>query len=208
MIGFVHITKTGGTSIEQYFQKHCSKFIVGMAHDNTEKHFEKRNMTVLTILREPVDRFFSQFYYWRDGSTKGKYIRRSIDINENNRLYRSVGEFINASIDNSYYTNFITNHKMGFTWNVHFFQQKKWLNGKHKNTYIICYNTNLMERTQSALRAMNSICNVSNLPKINPTLHVKENLSYVQFNWLKNKYNPDFDLWNKHCSRNQFFSKI
>ena len=63
MIGFVHITKTGGTSIEQYFQKHCSKLIVGMGHDNTEKHFEERNMTVLTILREPVDRFFSQFYY-------------------------------------------------------------------------------------------------------------------------------------------------
>ena len=51
-----------------------------------------------------------------------------------------------------------------------------------------------MERTQSTLKAMNSICNVSKLPKINPTLRVKENLYYVQFNWLKNKYNADFDL--------------
>ena len=84
-----------------------------------------------------------------------------------------------------------------------FFQQNKWLNEEHKNTYIICYKTNLNKSTQLILKAMSSKCNVGRLPKINTTLYVKKGISYVQINWLKNKYSGDFYRWNKH-----FFSEI
>ena len=81
---FIHPTKTGGTAVSIFFEKHYSKYIEGRYH--IKKCADGENPII--IFREPYDRFNSMFRYWKFGSnrytlSKEKMNERSqYDIND------------------------------------------------------------------------------------------------------------------------------
>ena len=73
---FVHPTKCGGTSVENFLNKYYSKYFYTNVHFNK---CENNNNSIL-IVRDPVDRFKSMYKYWKSGSEifihKNKHIDR------------------------------------------------------------------------------------------------------------------------------------
>lgn len=203
MWAFVHIPKTGGTTLEHYFSKNkCN--ILGHGHENTEQTY-KTYPIVFTVIRDPVQRFFSSFNYWKNGASTGRYQRSEFQKREHNRLYPSVASFIDAHTQNSLIAQSILSSKMGFTWGDHFNPQSKWLNGNHNKTWLICYEDKfLIQNTNKFLKSKNNTCVIPIDSSINPTIrYEKETLNQRQLDWIHQKYKDDIVLWKK-CENRSF----
>src|SRR5210317_580455 len=74
-IGFVHIAKSGGNTIERIIkEKYSSNFLYpswGHAHENSHYPYS------FAIVREPLERFLSSYFYWKHGSKDTTWIRNS-----------------------------------------------------------------------------------------------------------------------------------
>jgi len=196
----IHIPKTGATGLEKDTMK-CG--IHGGGHKNTEKVLEKK-YKVFVIIRDPVDRMFSQFYYWKQGSSSSQYRRSEFQITEHNKIYPNLTSFIFSLQHGSVLARAIINTNMGFTWSDHFAQQMKWLDGTHENTYLICYDKNtLSERVNDFFQHFNINCTMKN-SIVNPTkVHMYETLPLDQERWIRKRYSEDFSLWDK-CKGRDF----
>jgi hypothetical protein len=202
-MNFVHITKTGGTFIETFF-KHNKCNVSGYGHDRTEKFYEISHKPIFAIIRNPVERMFSQFYYWKNGAANGKYQRSNFQKQEHHRLYPTLSTFIDAQINDSLLAKIILNYKMQFTWNDHFKPQNKWLDGEHRNTWLICFDKlRLAHRVNKFLKQQNIACQLPN-QLTNPTVpYENETIRLEHYDWLKKQYLLDFQLWNL-CHNKEF----
>jgi len=69
-IGFVHVTKTGGTAVKDHMLIHrseCPKVKFTSGHLDLEKDWQRKGYQSLVVLRDPVDRFRSAFDYAKSG---------------------------------------------------------------------------------------------------------------------------------------------
>lgn len=68
MLGFIHITKSGGTNIKD--KNKNDNIIYYSYHDEDALFYKTNQMKCFAILREPIDRYVSLFYYNMKGSEK------------------------------------------------------------------------------------------------------------------------------------------
>lgn len=69
-MGFVHVTKTGGTAVKDHMLMHrseCPKVKFTSGHLDLEKDWQRKGYQSLVVLRDPVDRFRSAFDYAKSG---------------------------------------------------------------------------------------------------------------------------------------------
>ena len=202
---FVHSTKTGGTLLEDaLLRQRCGIEASGRGHELKESDYEKRHRTVVTVLREPLDRLHSQFFYWRDGSSSGPFRRTAFERREHQRLYPDLASFVNAQMHGSRLAAMIRTNRMQFTWAAHFEPQAHWLNGRHLDTWVVCYNkTGLVDNARAMFAAMGHACRLDDR-LVNPTKdYSTETLPSAEMEWVRRKHAKDLALWSK-CAGRQF----
>lgn len=178
-VGFIHITKSGGTNIKD--KNKNNELYFGKFHNEDALYYYKKQMPCFAIIRDPIERYESMFYYNTFGSNK--YIK-SNNIKD-----------INLFVDNHYNNpNFINKFENG----TQFRKQVSWLNDN--NCYIILFDKkNLVNNVEQFLLDEFSIhynydyegkrINVSNIKE-------KVQLTQNSIDKIKKLYHEDVQLYN------------
>ena len=115
---FIHIPKCGGSPVENYFEQHYSDRIFGTTH----KWLSTKDNNPIVIIREPIERFISLYYYWKNGS-HGRNSRNQEFIDKYGKY--TISDFIRTfkTCVPAINGNYMHELSVGFTWRVHFFKQ-------------------------------------------------------------------------------------
>lgn len=207
---YLHITKTGGTALlDSLRHGHCKD--ITMPHIphtiNAELLALVSNKQPITIIRHPIDRFLSSFYYWKYGSEDITGYRRSSTWKTADDIH-SPEDFINVLRNPNHPRHLqlttAINTKDQYTWNAHFQPQYDWVKNHSHRVHYICYNAHrLKDNINNKLRQLNVSCHIP-LAQINKSRHKRQSksqLSAASIAWLKETYPQDFELWQKHCDQ-------
>lgn len=194
-VGFIHITRTGGTNIKD--KNKNNELYFGPYHFEDALHYYKKEMACFAIMRNPIERYESLFYYNTYGSDKYKKSNNIKDINI----------FVNEHYNNPWFTKkFELGHQ--------FRKQVSWLNDN--NCYIILFDKEkLVKNIKHFLLDEFSIdykydfeTNNINMSKINE----KVELTQDSIDKIKKLYHEDVELYNnllEYQKRNgTFFCKL
>lgn len=140
---FIHPTKCGGTSVEQYFQNNYSQYINAGGHGNKALN----NNNPIIIVRDVKSRFISMFNYWKKGAIDTRFKRSKEFINKVKTV--TILDFIELLKNNkqSLYVD--------FTWNVHFQQTTQWINCNYDKLIVIKYENDLNNKINELINYLN-----------------------------------------------------
>ena len=179
-VGFIHITKSGGTNIKD--KNKNNELYFGRLHDEDALYYYKKKMPCFAIIRNPIERYESMFYYNTFGSNKYSKSNNIKDINL----------FVDKHYDNP---KLIDKFENG----TQFRKQVSWLNDN--NCYIILFDKKkLVNNIEKFLLDKFSIhykydyegkrINVSNMKE-------KVQLTQNSIDKIKKLYHEDVQLYNK-----------
>lgn len=194
-VGFIHITKSGGTNIKD--KNKNNELYFGILHDEDALYYYKKQMPCFAIIRNPIERYESMFYYNTFGSNKYSKSNNIEDINL----------FIDKHYDNPKFINKFEN-------GTQFRKQVSWLNDN--NCYIMLFDKKkLVNNIEKFLLDEFSIhykydyegkrINVSNIKE-------KVQLTQNSIDKIKKLYHEDVQLYNnllEYQQRNlNFYCKL
>ena len=178
-VGFIHITKSGGTNIKD--KNKNNELYFGEYHKEDALYYYKKKMPCFAIIRNPIERYESMFYYNTFGSNKYSKSNNIEDINL----------FVDKHYDNPKFINKFEN-------GTQFRKQVSWLNDN--NCYIILFDKKkLVNNIENFLLDKFSIhykydyeekrINVSNMKE-------KVQLTQNSIDKIKKLYHEDVQLYN------------
>ena len=199
-LGFVHIPKTGGHCIEEVIKKYyVNDFLKpSYGHKQTTSDYPYS----FAIVREPVERFLSSYYYWQNGAIDGSWQRKS---NWNPKA-KTLDEFIyywDKKDPTFFYqldTEFTKPHH-------HFAPQAKWVNANLENTIILKYSGDIDIQFTKLLDFLN-VGKQTNIPFKNITKDKKTEIDDKILKWIHDTYIYDFKLWEAILEEKNIFYKI
>jgi hypothetical protein len=198
---FIHPTKSGGTSIEEYFSEHYSDYIIGGGHVNICNN----NNNPIIVIRDVKSRFFSMYKYWKYGALDTKYKRT--EKWKKHYANASILYFINIFKKNS------ANLYCEFLWGQHYYNSTKWIkeNTDYKNIIIIKYESNLNEKIQQLINLLGIPNKNIPLPIKNISVNVDNeeelNNDYVN-NFISEYFKDDIILINKIETNPELFKFV
>lgn len=179
---FVHIHKNGGSSIKEMLKNNDIN-IKYVGHN-----YPEINQNEIVILRDPIDRFISAFYYGKENypnantkhfNTPNEFIENIINVSSKKHKY-TKHIFENSK------THTINGEKStSWTWTP----QYKWFNNPK---YVLRF-TNLEEDFNKCLKDIGYDKKIS-IPKKNTSTHKDTYLSEKSIAFLKEHYRKDFEL--------------
>lgn len=200
-IGFVHITKTGGNAIEKLIRKsYADEFArPSFGHTHTNMNYQHS----FAIVRDPVERFLSSYFYWKNGAKDSEWKRNS----NWNPKSKSLEEFIYLwdQKDAEFFRQ-LNSEITTFQW--HFAPQKKWLDDRAYNRTIILKYSNDLDVQFTKLLEFLGINKKENLPKVNVTKDKDEeiDLEFVT-KWVSKTFEIDLKLFDD-IEQNKFMRII
>lgn len=182
MIGFIHITKTGGTDIKD--KNKNKEIFYGHYHYEDGKFYEEKNMPCFAIIRNPIERFVSLFVYNTKGSNKYKKYVNIYDINDFISKMRVDKKFLNS-----------------FEGGMQFRKQSEWLNGNKNNTFVLKYTNDNCQIIKDFLYKEFQINYIyDNYNKINTSNYNSRtniNISNENLDFIHEFYKDDMILYEK-----------
>ena len=197
---FIHPTKTGGTAVERFFREHFKQEIKEDGHNLICQN----DNNPIIIIRDPIERFLSMYYYWKNGSIDTEFKRGEKFKKDNQHI--NIKKFISLIKNNDTKKLHHT-----FTWDQHFFSQVKWLNNIDlKNLIVIKYQKDLNYPIQNLLKYLEIDNKEISLPKINITNKNNENviLDDLDLQFIHKHYIKDFILIDKINLYPEMFKKV
>lgn len=188
-IGFIHITKTGGTNLKD---KNVNEFVhYGTYHYETASYYKDVSMKCFAIFRDPIERYISLYYYNTRGSNKYTHMLR------HNVKSKNINEFIEEHYNDQ---TFVDKFEHG----IQFRPQSSWLiNGDKDYTHIVLFDkVNLIKNIKHFFKSIYGkeyIYNESSLP-VNVTNYDKvepdsSELSELSLQRLLEMYSQDFEIF-------------
>ena len=201
--GFLHPTKTGGTSFISFVEEYLSDFIAVRGHSTTSSHVLNASKIPIMFVRNPIDRFVSIFRYWRFGSDR--WLRRKDWKPPAEDIHEFIAKF-DRFTDGEKYCNYF--------FGAHLEQQSWWLpRPDWDKTLIVRYSrSNLHDNVFELLSHIGldtlttgktlELVNITTSHKIQPTLSEKE------LAWLRKRYKKDFGLWDDVTNNTDKFKGV
>jgi hypothetical protein len=192
---FIHPTKSGGTSVADYFEKNYKDYIKGNNHANKCNN----NNNPIIIVRDVKSRFLSMYKYWKNGSE----LYRDNKKNNNNISILQFIELLKSNkkqLFNSY------------MWDVHYDNTENWINNTdYKNIIIIKYDKDLNQKIQRLI-------NILRIPNKNIPL-IKKNISKpinneselnnpIVIKFIEEYFQKDIELINKIENNPELFKLV
>jgi hypothetical protein len=191
MLGFIHITKTGGTNIKD--KNKNKEIIYGNYHNENAEYYKNKNMKCFSIIRNPLDRYISLFYYNTYGSN---------NYNKNNPIM-NINDFVNKHYNNNLFANFENG--------TQFRKQISWLNnGDPNNTFIILYDKkNLIDTIRDFCKNINIDFIYDNYNNINETKYKNyQELTEESKQKIKEMYKEDYLFYDNFLKVNKPYCKL
>ena len=197
---FIHVPKTGGSAVECFLKPYFNT-IIGFGHDNICRD----NENPVIIIRYPVERFVSLYYYWKYGSVQGNFKRDDTWLKKFKGF--TIKDFMSL-IENKSYKNLYSD----FTWDQHFLPYSEWIDEEsYSKTTVIMYVPDLEKKIYELLDYIKAptIEKCVQLKKINVSRKGEEvNLDKQDIEWIKKHYKGDFELWDKLHNKPELFRHI
>ena len=206
---FIHIPKTGGTAFSYWIEQQqkinlCNEIKPYKTHVLSTIDVARLNTQPITIIRHPVDRFISSFYYWKKGSEDIKEWQRSNNWKIANAI--ETPDDLISILKNPQHplykkTKYSLTNKDQYTHIYHFTPQSRWITA-NTNPIIICFDSkNLSNNIQKTFDHLQVNCPIKEMPIINKSKKPKRpvQLNEESLKWLQNIYAKDFKLWQQHC---------
>jgi hypothetical protein len=203
--GFVHPTKTGGSTIERHLFNNYSDYIVGEGHGNTAASVLASGKIPIIPIRHPYGRFHSMYTYWRNGASSGSFLRP-----ENWKpVVKTASQFLLKWQNKN--SELLAQMKVGFTWDIHFASYKEWFTKKEwDKAVVLIYHPSKLSGNFSLLLENLGISPVARkLPVINPSAAKEDlNLTKEANEILRKKFAYDFELWEDLKNHPHKFKKV
>jgi len=196
-LSFIHPTKSGGTAIEKFLSEYYSDQIdVQVGHKRTSRDVD----CSLIVVRNPYDRAWSMFQYWKYGSD----------------IFTRTPEFLaeNEHVTFEWFLDriqFNPERVYGdFLWDVHFFPTSHWLDSSdYHNTVAMEYYTDMNDSLQKLFRKNDIIDKGVVLRTVNPTS------GKAGHQWTSNErlrveriFASDFYLLNMMQNKPELFNQV
>ena len=201
-LGFVHIAKTGGNTIEKLIRYRYAKFFLHPSFGHAEKNTDYPYS--FAIVREPVDRFLSSYFYWKNGAINSEWSFKKQFV----RKAKTVDEFMYYWDKND--VEFIRQLDTEITkpqW--HFSPQKSWLiDSANDRTIILKYSNDIDEQFSKLLKLL-GLPKLEVVKKINVTSNKNEDYDHEAVSkWVERVFHEDVLLWNGIVNDTNNFLKV
>lgn len=198
---FVHVTKSGGTSVERYIKKHLAQYICGEGHGNVCQD----NNNPIIIIREPFDRFLSMYRYWKAGS-------EIFTPSENDNKTTTIKDLI-LYLKHQHRERL---YDQKYIWSQHFAPTCDWIKTHLYNIIAIKYTHDLGQiiphKLCDALNIPMDVCATAthSLNKINVShdTSAPHDLDKYDMEFIHEYYKKDFELWDTLCNRPHEFKMV
>jgi|TARA_Y100000289_G_scaffold39202_1_gene38651 hypothetical protein len=194
---FIHPTKTGGTSVEQFFLNNYSRCIEGSGHQNRCADSERP----IIIFRNPYDRFSSMFRYWKFGSNLFQHSEKEL----NKRSQFNINDFARLIKNNN--TKMLHSRWLR---KVHFIPQSHWFNCDYSKIIVIEYCWDLQASIYKLLRLLNIENKNIKLRAVNKT---QKTIVDGEFNnetteWFGEYFKEDLNIFRKIQENSHSFKEL